>query len=86
VLDLFSCQVGGWSMQARIQSALERDALRLAWFRRSPQAGLIAHSDRRKQYCSHEFQKAFASYGIRGSIRAPRKTLIMSDFGKILVS
>ena len=49
VLDLFSRQVVGWSMQAHMQSSLVTDALRMAWFRRAPEAGVIFHSDRGSQ-------------------------------------
>jgi len=46
VLDLFSRQVVGWSRQAHMQSSLVTDALRMAWFRRAPEPGLVFHSDR----------------------------------------
>ena len=46
VIDLFSRQVVGWSMQPHMQTGLVTDALRMAWFRRQPQPGLIFHSDR----------------------------------------
>jgi transposase InsO family protein len=49
VLDLFSRQVVGWSMQAHMQSSLVTDALRMAWFRRAPEPGLVFHSDRGSQ-------------------------------------
>ena len=44
VLDLFSRQVVGWSMQPHMQTSLITDALRMAWFKRHPnqQAGLMA--------------------------------------------
>jgi putative transposase len=35
VLDLFSRQVVGWSMQPHMQNSLVTDALRMAWFRRA---------------------------------------------------
>jgi transposase InsO family protein len=46
VLDLFSRQVVGWSMQPHMQSSLVADALRMAWFRRVPDGGVIFHSYR----------------------------------------
>jgi putative transposase len=49
VIDLFSRQVVGWSMQTHMQTRLVKDALAMAWFRRRPQAGLIFHSDRGSQ-------------------------------------
>jgi transposase InsO family protein len=39
-------QVVGWSMQPHMRTELVSDALRMAWFRRRPEAGLILHSDR----------------------------------------
>ena len=68
VLDLFSRQVVGWSMQPHMQSSLVTDALRMAWFRRAPDAGVIFHSDRGSQYCDHEFQAALAGYNMKSSM------------------
>ena len=68
VIDLFSRQVVGWSMQPHMQASLVTDALRMAWFRRHPQPGLIFHSDRGSQYCSGVFQAALSSYGMRSSM------------------
>ena len=64
VIDLFNRQEVGWSMQPHMQASLVTDALRMAWFRRHPAPGLIFHSDRGSQYCSHSFQDALASYGM----------------------
>ena len=44
-----------------------KDALTMARFRRRPVAGLIFHSDRSSQYCSHEFQNALKGWGMRSS-------------------
>ena len=68
VIDLFSRQVVGWSMQAHMQTSLVKDALTMAWFRRRPEAGLIFHSDRGSQYCSHEFQAALSGWEMRSSM------------------
>ena len=57
VLDLFSRQVVGWSMNSRMTKQLVMDALRMAFWRRKPGAGLLFHSDRGSQYCSADFQK-----------------------------
>ena len=62
VIDLFSRQMVGWSMQPHMQSSLVTDALRMAWFRRAPEKSMIFHSDRGSQYCGHEFQSALADY------------------------
>jgi len=58
----------GWSMQPHMRTELVSDALRMAWFRRRPQAGLILHSDRGSQYCSRDFQDLLKGYGMRSSM------------------
>ena len=68
VIDLFSRQVVGWSLQPHMQTRLVKDALAMAWWRRRPQSGLIFHSDRGSQYCSHEFQGALKGWGMRSSM------------------
>lgn len=68
MLDLFSRQIVGWSIQPRMTQQLVVDALRMAWFRRRPPAGLIVHSDRGSQYCGHLFQSALKAYGMRSSM------------------
>lgn len=68
MLDLFSRQVVGWSIGPRMTKKLVTDALRMAWFRRRPAAGLIVHSDRGSQYCSKDFQDALRAYGMRSSM------------------
>lgn len=44
VIDLFSRQVVGWSLQPHMQTSLVKDALAMAWWRRRPESGLIFHS------------------------------------------
>ena len=68
IIDLFSRQVVGWSMQSHMKAGLVTDALRMAWFRRRPEAGVIVHSDRGSQYCSGLFQDALKAYGMRSSM------------------
>lgn len=68
VIDLFSRQVVGWSMSPHMQTTAFTDALRMAWFRRHPEPGLIFHSDRGSQYCSHDFQEALKEYKMRSSM------------------
>jgi putative transposase len=68
VIDLFSRQVVGWSMREHMQASVVTDALRMAWFRRRPESGLIFHSDRGSQYCSHAFQGALKDYGMQSSM------------------
>jgi transposase InsO family protein len=68
IIDLFSRQVVGWSMQPHMKAGLVTDALRMAWFRRRPDAGVIVHGDRGSQYCSGLFQDTLKAYGMRSSM------------------
>jgi transposase InsO family protein len=68
VIDLFSRQVVGFSMGERMTRALVIDALRMAWFRRRPAAGLIFHSDRGSQYASEDFQRQLKDFAMLGSM------------------
>ena len=68
VINLFSRQVVGWSMQLHMQTSLVTNALRMASLRRHPAPGLIFHSDRGSQYCSQACQAALGSYGMRSSM------------------
>lgn len=55
-------------MKPHMKTDLVIDALRMAWFRRHPEPGLIFHSDRGNQYCSHEFRAALHGYGMQSSM------------------
>jgi putative transposase len=67
VLDLFGRQAVGCSMQPHMQSSLVTDALRMAWFMRSPEAGVICHSDCGSQG-DHKFRAALAGYEMKSSM------------------
>ena len=68
LIDMHSRAIVGWSMKEHMQASLVVDALRMAFFRRKPKAGLIVHSDRGSQYCGHQFQDALKSYGMKSSM------------------
>ena len=51
-----------------MQASLVKDALAMAWWRRRPPPGVIFHSDRGSQYCSHEVQGALKDWGMRSSM------------------
>lgn len=57
VMDLYSRKVVGWSLSERMTSQLVIDALQMALWRRRMPTGVIVHSDRGSQYCSHAYQK-----------------------------
>ena len=71
VIDLFSRQVVGWSLQETMTRGIVIDALHMAWFKRHPHkdSGLIFHSDRSSQYANGDFRDALKEYGITSSIR-----------------
>ncbi|SCC94117.1 transposase (fragment) [Thiomonas sp. X19] len=46
VLDLFSRQVVGWSMQPRMDRELASSALLMAVWRRRPSGEVLVHSDK----------------------------------------
>ncbi len=69
VIDLYARKVVGWSMGKRLTASLACDALRMALWRRRPEAGqLIHHSDRGIQYASRAFRCLLKAYDIGGSM------------------
>lgn len=62
IVDLFSRQVVGWSLDKTMTRELVCSALRQAYFRRRPGTGLLFHSDRGSQYCSKGFRKLLTEY------------------------
>lgn len=68
VMDLFSRQIVGWSLQDRMTGKLVSDALLMAICRRKPSPGLIFHSDRGSQYCSSQFQDLLKAHKIISSM------------------
>ncbi len=68
IIDLYSRKVVGWSMSTSMRTELILQALTMALMRRKPPEGLIFHSDRGTQYCSHAFRGYSKSHGIRQSM------------------
>jgi len=68
VLDLFSRQVVGWSMQSRIDRELAIGALLMAVWRRKPATPVTIHSDQGSQFSSHEWQSFLAAHNLRPSM------------------
>lgn len=62
ILDLFSRKIVGWSMGERLTSALVQQALKYAIKSRSPEAGLLIHSDRGKEYYAGDYQTLLAEH------------------------
>jgi len=68
IKDLHTCKLVGWALDSRMTKQLALDALRMAYWREKPPPGLIHHSDRGSQYCSHAYQAALQSYGMLASM------------------
>jgi len=68
VMDLCSRRIVGWSMADHMEAELLSDALRMALARRSPQPGLLHHSDRGVQYACDEYQGLLARHHITCSM------------------
>jgi transposase InsO family protein len=64
VLDLYSRLVVGWAMSDRMNKTLVIDALKMALWRRKMPRGVIVHSDRGSQYCSHTYQRLLKNHGL----------------------
>jgi putative transposase len=63
VLDLCSRMVIGWSMAEHLKTELVADALRMAFERRNPAAGVLHHSDRGVQYACGDYQDLLKAHG-----------------------
>lgn len=68
VLDLFSRQVIGWSMQSRMEAGLAIDALLMAVWRRQPKSEVTIHSDQGSQFSSLEWQSFLKAHNLIASM------------------
>ena len=63
ILDLHGREVVGWAMGERMTKRLVIQALNQACARRGNPKGVMIHSDRGSQYCSHDYQKELRKGG-----------------------
>jgi len=68
VLDLSSRRVVGWAMKPTLGRALATEALEMALRQRSPDGGLIHHSDRGCQYASEDQREILTDHCMLGSM------------------
>jgi len=68
VIDLYSRRIVGWSMDAHMPASLVNDALHMALKTRSPDRGLIWHTDRGSQYASDSHRQLLKEHGIMQSM------------------
>ena len=64
VIDLFSRQVVGWSMDTHMKAELVNQALLMAIWKRKPTPGLVWHTDQGSQYASHSHRKILSDHQI----------------------
>lgn len=64
VIDLFSRQVVGWSMQPQMHVDLALNALLMAVWRRKPKNEVLVHSDQGSQYTSSDWQAFLKSHNL----------------------
>jgi putative transposase len=66
--DIFTGNIVGYAMGERLTRSLISQSLFRALAAKRPSEGLIHHSDRGSQYCSHEFRGILAQFGLRASM------------------
>lgn len=64
VMDIFTREIVGWSMDTNLKAQLVTDALSSAMYATSPDAEVIFHSDRGSQYASEAYRKLMAKNDI----------------------
>jgi putative transposase len=66
--DLFNREIVGYAMGERLSRNLVSQSLMMAVEARRPGRGLLHHSDRGSQYCSHECQSLLRQFGLEASM------------------
>ncbi len=66
--DLFNGEIVGYAMGERLSRNLVGQSLLRAVTTRRPEKGLLHHSDRGVQYCSHEYRSLLEQFGLEVSM------------------
>jgi len=66
--DLFAADIVGYAMGERLTRNLVHQSLFNAVAAKRPAQGLIHHSDRGSQYCSHEYRNILERFGLKVSM------------------
>jgi putative transposase len=66
--DLFTANIVGYAMGERLTRNLVSQSLFNAVAAKLPAKGLIHHSDRGSQYCSHEYRNILERFGLKASM------------------
>jgi len=75
VIDLYSRKVVGWSMSKRNDTALVKQALRMAIRRKDANQTVLLHSDQGSQYRAAEYLQMFKKHRIQQSMSGKGKCL-----------
>lgn len=70
VIDLYSRNIVGWSMDVNMKTSLVNDALFMAIKQRNPKRGLLWHTDRGSQYASDSHRELLKEFSIKQSMSA----------------
>jgi transposase InsO family protein len=70
VKDLHTKELVGYCLSSRMTADIVVQALKMAIKRRKPTKGLIVHSDRGSQYCSHVYRDLIEQHEFLGSMSA----------------
>jgi transposase InsO family protein len=68
IMDLYSRNIVGWSMEDRLTKELVIKSLEMAYAGRRPEGGVIFHSDRGSQYASGGFRRSLERKGFVASM------------------
>lgn len=68
IKDLCSGELVGYAMNERMTQSLVAQTLFRAVANKRPAKGLVLHSDRGSQYCSHDYQKLLNQFGMTVSM------------------
>ena len=68
VKDMSSKEIVGYALNKRMTADLVCQALSNAIKYKRPARGLIVHSDRGSQYCSHQYRQIIEKQGFTGSM------------------
>jgi transposase InsO family protein len=66
--DIFNGEIVGYAMGERLTRNLISQSLFRAVIAKRPAKGLLHHSDRGSQYCSHEYRSLLGQFGLEASM------------------
>lgn len=73
IMDLHSRRIIGWSLDTKRTTEVTKRTLLNAIRKRSPESGLMLHTDRGVEYRGSEYQKELNRHGIEHSLSRPGK-------------